>query len=112
MNPTPCIFESTLTGCPISRFWDMGDLEPQPAIFFFQNFADNYDPFVHTLVKKERGMNKKEKKKTASSAELFPARLPPLPPLYLFSKPCRLIEAEGYWPHRRWIFKTLQLIIQ
>jgi hypothetical protein len=28
--------------------------EPHSAVFFFKNFAENYDPFVHIMKEKER----------------------------------------------------------
>jgi hypothetical protein len=57
------------------------DQDPQPAVFFFKNFAKNYYPFVHTMGEKETGRNRKNP--TPSEIVFSSGRYPSLPFLYL-----------------------------
>jgi hypothetical protein len=53
----------------------VGDHEPQPAVFFFKNDAENYYSFVHTIQEKERG---KEKGESRALDKSIPAQASPL----------------------------------
>ena len=54
-----------------------GNQEPQPAGFFFKNFAENYHPFIHTMKGKEREMNWKGKGERRILSEVLPTNAPP-----------------------------------
>jgi hypothetical protein len=46
----------------------VGDREPQPAVFFFKRFADNFDLSVHTIQEKGSAMGgyRKEQRRGAA----------------------------------------------
>ena len=61
-----------------------GNHEPQPAAFFFQNFAENYRPILHTMEEKERGMNRKEKGESRALGIKLSRTHPSPPTIFIF----------------------------
>jgi hypothetical protein len=60
---------------------DLGVHEPQPAVFLYKRFAENYDLFVHTIQEKgsAMGWNHKEKKQGAVRFQTPVFAVPPPP---------------------------------
>src|ERR1017187_720814 len=60
LAPPPFLrsYPSTKAGCPIlpRSFWKGGNHEPQPAVFFFESFAEICDWIVHTIQEKGSAM--------------------------------------------------------
>jgi hypothetical protein len=61
----------------------VGDHEPQPAVFFFKRFAENYDLSVHTIQEKESAMEgyRKEQRRGAARFQIPVFSLTPAPPI-------------------------------